>query len=125
MAKKIIRLTESDLKKIINRIIEEQPQQLKRATTLSLRSAISNFPDAKKRSFKVLTVKGKPSIKKNSRDLLLTKGMSIGPEDSLNFKIGDEVFMSSISPEDRGKYFQQVNLTLNPNGKLEIFVYSD
>lgn len=125
MAKKIIRLTESDLKKIINRIIEEQPQQLKRATTLSLRSASSNFPDAKKRSFKVLTVKGKPSIKKNSRDLLLTKGMSIGPEDSLNFKIGDEVFMSSISPEDRGKYFQQVNLTLNPNGKLEIFVYSD
>jgi hypothetical protein len=123
MAKKVIRLTESDLEKIVKRVIEEQPQGL--GSQMSLSSAISNFPNAKKRTFSVLTVKGKPSIKKDNRDLLLTKGMTITPTDNLKFQSGDEVMMKSISPEDGGRYFQQVNLSLNPNGKLEIFVYSD
>jgi transposase len=123
MAKKVIRLTESDLEKIVKRVIEEQPQGL--GSQMSLSSAISNFPNAKKRTFSVLTVKGKPSIKKDNRDLLLTKGMTITPTDNLKFQSGDEVMMKSISPEDGSRYFQQVNLYLNPNGKLEIFVYSD
>jgi hypothetical protein len=123
MGKKIIKLTESDLTKIVNRVILEQSKLNSNNNTLL--SAISNFPDAKKRTFSVLTVKGRPSIKKDNKDLLLTKGMKINPTDLLKFQTGDEVTMKSISPEDGGRYFQQVNLSLNPNGKLEIFVYSD
>jgi hypothetical protein len=127
MVKKVIRITESDLERIVKKVIEEQPKSPNGVlgTQMSLKTALSNFPEAKKRTFNVLTVKGKPSIKKDNKDLLLTKGMTITPLDFVNFKTGDEVIMRSISPEDKGRYFQQVNLSLNPSGKLEIFVYSD
>ena len=120
--KKIVRLTESDLTRIVKRVVSEQ-----RAieSPLIIKNASTNFPNAKGKTFRVVEVKGKPSITKNGKDLLLTKGMIITPIDLLKFKQGDNVTMSSISPEDKGKYFQSVSLNLNQNGKLNLFVYSD
>lgn len=123
MAKKVIKLTETDLQLIVKKVIKEQ--QIVPNAPMTIASAISNYPMAKKRTFKVLKVNGRPSINKNGKDLLLTNGMTILPTDNLKFKSGDEIVMASVSPEDKGRYFQQVALSVNPNGKLEIFVYSD
>ena len=37
-------------------------------------------------------------------------------------KKGDNIMMGSISPVDKGKYFQGVELYVNDSGKLEMFV---
>ena len=85
--KKVIRLTESDLTKIVKKVIEEQQIVPNRPMTLA--SAISNYPMAKKRTFKVLKVTGRPSINKNGKDLLLTNGMTILPTDNLLERFND------------------------------------
>lgn len=120
--KKIVRLTESDLTRLVKRVVSEQRAM---GQQLTIQNAKTNFPNAKGKTFRVVEVKGKPSITKNGRDLLLTKGMTITPTDPLKFNQGDNVTISSISPEDKGKYFQTVSLNLNQNGKLNLFVYSD
>ena len=132
MAKRVVKLTETDLQQIVKKILKEQqsPAVIQShgviGAPMSLKTAIAkDYPNAKKRTYKVLSVKGRPSIKKNGKDLLLTSGMAITPDDFLKFKGGDEITMASTSPEDKGRYFQQVSLYINPNGKLELFVYSD
>ena len=124
MAKKVIRLTESDLETLVKRVVAEQNLQIK-SKPATLKTIKSNYPNANSRTFKVFEVTGKPVITKNGKDLLLTKGMTITPMDLLKFKQGDKVMMSSVSPEDKGRYFQQVSLDIDPSGKLELFVYSD
>lgn len=122
MAKKIIRLTESDLETLVQRVVAEQKAM---GAPMTIKNASANYPNAKGRTFKVVEITGRPIITKNGQDLLLTKGMTITPTDLLKFKQGDKIMMSSISPEDRGRYFQSVSLDINPNGKLDLFVYSD
>ena len=132
MAQKVIRLTESDLTRLVKKVIEEQQSPAIIHTNgvigapMSLKTAIAkDYKNAKTRTFQVFEVKGKPTIKKNGQNQLLTPGMKITPEDFLNFKGGDEVTMKSISPEDKGKYFQYVTLYINPQNKLELFVTSN
>jgi hypothetical protein len=125
--KKVVRFTESELVKLVSKIISEDNKIMEKP--VSIKTIKSNFPNAKNRNYKVTSVKGKPSIKKDNKDLLLTVGMSIKPTDFLKFKNDDKVMMSSTSPEDmvkgKPKYFQQVELSIGDNGKLELFVYSD
>ena len=49
--KKVIRLTESDLTKIVKKVIEEQASM---AVKGSIGKAVCDFADAKKRNYKVL-----------------------------------------------------------------------
>jgi hypothetical protein len=126
--KKVIKLTESELVRLVSKILSEDEKLSEKLPTI--KTIKSNFPNAKTRNYKVISVKGRPSIKKGDKDLLLTVGMIIKPTDFLKFKHGDVVRISSISPEDmekgRGKYFQQVELSFDDDdGKLELFVYSN
>jgi hypothetical protein len=125
--KKVVRLTENDLANIVKRVISEEQKLYEKPQTIG--TSNSNFSKAKNRNYKVNSVKGGPSIKKGDKDLLLTVGMIIKPTDFLKFKKGDVVSISSVSPEDmekgRGKYFQQVKLSLGNDSKLELFVYSN
>jgi hypothetical protein len=47
----------------------------------------------------------------------------LGPNTLVQMRKGDKVTMSSISPADRRKYFQGVDLYVNEMGKLELFVH--
>ena len=114
MAKKIIRLTESDLTKIIGKLITEQSAIVKG----SIGKAKSEFPDAKTRNYKVYQVKGTP---KNGGKVI-SVGTRLGPTSIIEMKKGDNIMMGSISPVDKGKYFQGVELYVNDSGKLEMFV---
>lgn len=126
--KKVIRLTESDLIKIVNRVIKEDDSE--KIYTFKLGNCYSYYPESKKATYKIHTeggenVKGKPVIVKNGRDILLTENMTITPEDTLKFKQGDEVTMRSIVADDiRRRSKQVVNLSIQ-NGKPELFVYTD
>lgn len=120
--KKVIRLNESDLVRIVKKVIEEQVKPM------TLMNADSNFRESKNKRYMVNSVKGKPVIVKNNKELLLTKGMIINPNDHLKFNQKDEIFMRSLESEDiKNRWKQTVQLNLsetNPN-KLEIFVHTN
>jgi hypothetical protein len=113
--KKVIRLTESDLTKIVKQVIEEQSSV---GVKGSIGKAKSEFPDAKKRDYKVFRVTGTPK----TGGKVISSGTRLGPLSIIEMKKGDNIMMGSISPIDKGKYFQGVELFINDNGKFEIFV---
>lgn len=115
MGKKVIRLTESDLKNIVTRVIQEQTAGVVKG---SISKAVCDFSEAKKRDYKVYQVEGMPKI----GGKVISKGTKIGPSSIVEMKKGDKLMMGSVSPLDKGKYFQGVELYVNDNGKLEMFV---
>ena len=115
MGNKVIRLTESDLKRIVTRVIQEQASPMVKG---SIGKAVCEFAEAKKRDYKVYQVEGAP----RTGGKVISKGTKIGPSSIVEMKKGDKVMMGSVSPSDKGKYFQGVELYVNDNGKLEMFV---
>lgn len=113
--KKIIRLTEEDLTLIVKKVISEQTSQVVKGP---IGKAKSDFPDTKTRNYKVWEVKGTPK----SGGKIIGVGTRLGPNSVVEMKKGDTVFMASVSPEDKGKFLQGVELFVNENGKLEMFV---
>ena len=120
MEKKVIRLTESDLTKIVRRVLVEQTTNY----TLQTAAVTKGYDNAKTKNYRVTMVNGKPVIVKNGKRLLITKGMTITPADSLQFNVGDYVDVQSVSPEDKGKYFQQVRISFD-NNRLTLNVFSN
>jgi hypothetical protein len=115
MTKKIIKLTESDLTKIVKRVIEEQASA---GVKGSFGKAKSNIPNARTRNYSVFQIKGTPKL----AGKVITKGTKLGPSSIIELKKGDNIMMGSTTPEDKGKYFQGVELFLNDSGKFELFV---
>ena len=113
--KKVIKLTEADLTKIVKKVIEEQASM---AVKGSIGKAICEFPDAKKRDYQVFEVKGTPK----TGGKVISKGTKLGPLSIVEMKKGDNIMMGSVSPVDKKKYFQGVELYVNDNNKLEMFV---
>jgi hypothetical protein len=130
MGKKIIRLTESDLERIVKKVISEEKNNKK---DFFVRDLKSNFKDTEKRTYKIWarndvpdSVKGKPEIVKDNKSLLLTSGMTIRPNDRLRFGAGDSVTVYSIDPSDKKtRQHQMVDISMDNNLKPEIFVYSN
>lgn len=128
--KRIIKLTEQDLKEIVKRIISEEKNNKK---DFFVRDLKSNFKDTEKRTYKIWarnevpdSVKGKPEIVKDNKSLLLTPSMTIRPDDRLRFGAGDSVTVYSIDPSDKkNRQHQMVEISMDNNLKPEIFVYSD
>jgi hypothetical protein len=116
MSTKIIKLTESDLTNLVKRVIQEQASNS--GVKGSFGKAKSNIPNANKRNYKVILVKGTPKF----AGKVITKGTKLGPTSIIEIKKGDNIMMSSVSPEDKGKYLQGVELFVNDSGKLELFV---
>ena len=116
MSKKIIRLTESDLTNIVKKVIQEQTSVA--GVRSSISKAKSNMPKATTRNYQVFKVDGTPKF----AGKVITKGTKIGPTSIIELKKGDNIMMGSTSPEDKGKYFQGVELFLNDSGKFELFV---
>jgi hypothetical protein len=112
---KVIRLTESDLTNIVKKVIEEQSMVAKG----SIGKAKSEFPDARTRNYQVVAVEGSPM----ADGKVIAKMAKLGPNTLVQMRKGDKVTMSSISPVDRRKYFQGVDLYVNEMGKLELFVH--
>ena len=115
MVKKIIRLTEQDLNNIVKKVIQEHASL---GVKSSIGKAKSEFPEAKKRDYKVFQVKGTPK----TGGKVISSGTRLGPLSIIEMKKGDNIMMGSVSPIDKGKYFQGVELFINDNGKFEIFV---
>lgn len=111
---KVIRLTESDLTKIVKKVISEQAGSVK----ATLGKAKSEFPEAKLRNYEVVYVEGTPM----SDGKIIAKKAKLGPNSDVQMRKGDKVTMRSVSPVDRGKYFQGVDMYINESGKLELFV---
>ena len=84
----------------------------------SIGKAKSEFPDTKTRNYKVYQVKGTPK----TGGKVISVGTQLGPTSIIEMKKGDNIMMGSISPVDKGKYFQGVELYVNDSGKLEMFV---
>lgn len=116
MSKKIIKLTESDLTNLVKRVIEEQTAAA--GVRGSFGKAKSNIPNASKRNYEVILVKGTPKF----GGKVITKGTKLGPTSIIEIKKGDNIMMRSVAPEDKGKYLQGVELFVNDSGKLELFV---
>ena len=115
MTKKIIKLTESDLTKIVKRVIEEQTSA---GVKGSFGKAKSNIPNARTRNYSVYQIDGTPKLSGK----VITMGVKLGPNSIIELKKGDKIMMGSVTPEDKGKYFQGVELFLNDSGKFELFV---
>ena len=113
--KKTIRLTETDLTNIVKRVIEEQTSA---GVKGSFAKAKSSIPNARTRNYKVHRVQGSPKL----AGKVITNGTKLGPNSIIELKKGDNIMMGSVSPEDKGKYFQGVELFLNDSGKFELFV---
>jgi hypothetical protein len=111
---KVIRLTEADLTNIVKMVIEEQSMVAKG----SIGKAKSEFPDAKTRNYEVIAVEGSPV----ADGKIIAKMAKLGPNSIVQMRKGDKVSMRSVSPVDRRKYFQGVDLYVNESGKLELFV---
>lgn len=115
MGKKVIRLTESDLKNIVKKVIQEQASM---GVKGSIGKAACDFPEAKKRDYKVFLVEGTPK----TEGKIISKGTKLSPSTIIEMKKGDKITMGSVSPLDKGKYFQGVDVFVNDKGRLEMFV---
>ena len=111
---KVVRLTEADLTNIVKMVIEEQSMVAKG----SIGKAKSEFPDARTRNYEVVAVEGNP----RADGKVIAKMAKLGPNSIVQMRKGDKVSMRSVSPVDRRKYFQGVDLFVNEMGKLELFV---
>lgn len=118
MAKKIIRLTESDLANIVRKVISEQSSMNPIQGTIGTAGGVET--DAKKRTYKVKQVKGNPMIDGQPAK----SGSNITPSSKITMNPGSEITMKSVSKEDEGRFFQNVILYLE-NGKLILFVPRD
>lgn len=124
--KKIIRLTESDLMKIVKKVIQEQT--IEKKYTFKLKDAESFYKGVQDATYKVHieggnNVKGKPVVIKRGQKFAITPNMTISPDDVLEFGPNDEINMRSISEMDKAKRSKQfVTLFINKKGKPELFV---
>ena len=116
MANKIIRLTESDLEKIVRRVIKEQPT-VGKPIIGDLRTVNTVETDAKNRTYKVIGVTGKGAVDGK----LVQVGTIIRPTSKIAIEKDTQITMKSISKEDAGTYFQNVVLN-GENGKLTLTV---
>jgi hypothetical protein len=115
MGKRIIRLTENELAGLVKKVIQEQASMTIKG---SIGKAVCDFAEAKKRNYQVFEVKGSPK----TGGKVISKGTKLGPLSIVEMRKGDNIMMGSVSPADKGKYFQGVELYVNENGKLELFV---
>ena len=113
---KVIRLTEADLTKIVKKVIQEQTSMSVKG---SIGKAVCDFPEAKKRDYKVFFVEGTPK----TGGKIISKGTKLSPSTIIEMKKGDKITMGSVSPLDKGKYFQGLEMFVNDKGRIEMFVH--
>ncbi len=77
------------------------------------------FSWSKKRDYKVFFVEGTPK----TGGKIISKGTKLSPSTIIEMKKGDKITMGSVSPLDKGKYFQGLEMFVNDKGRIEMFVH--